>query len=52
MTEINAIKILYNLTAILISSGGFDDSSGDLIISVEGDRLNIDMLKDNLEGWK
>ncbi len=52
ISEIHAIKILYNLTATLISSGIFDVSSGDLIILVDGNKSNIDILKENMEVWK
>lgn len=52
LTEIDAVKTLYDLSATLISSGGFADSSGDLVLLVEGDKSNIDTLMNIMEVWK
>jgi len=52
ITEIEALKILFNLTASLVSSGGFKESEGDIVFLTEGLEKDIKNLNKKMEVWK
>lgn len=52
VTEIEAFKILFNLSANLVSSGGYKESEGDIVFLIEGLEKDIIYLNKKMEVWK
>ena len=52
ITEIEAMKIIFDIQATLVSSGGFENSAGDLVFLAEGEDSNLQILKNKMEVWK
>ncbi|MGC9367712.1 MAG: hypothetical protein ACP5FK_11815 [bacterium] len=52
ITEIEAMKIIFNVQATLVSSGGYGTSSGDLVFLAEGENSSFQILKNKMEVWK
>jgi len=52
VTEIEALRILYDLEATHIASGGVMGSEGSVVLSVKGEKPNIDRMWGEIQSYK
>jgi hypothetical protein len=52
VTEIQALQILFDVTAVHVSSGGVNGSEGSVVIVIEGEKAELDRAIEFYEGIK